>query len=349
MMTWLISTALRQRLLVLALACVLIGVGLNSLRTTPLDVFPEFAPPLVEMQTEAPGLSTEEVESLITVPLENAVNGTSWLKTLRSKSVLGLSSVVCIFEEGTDLMRARQLVQERVAAVAPRLPAVAQRARAPLAALLHQPRAENRRLVENSVADGPLGARALDHPPAAHVRSRRGECGHLGPARPPVPGARRSGSARAPTASRSMPWSAPPAMPPRSPPAASSITPNQRLPVRHVSPIITPDDLARTVVNFTNGVPLRIGDVAEVVVGHPPPIGDAVINDGPGLLLIVEKQPWGNTLDVTRKVEAALEALKPGLNGRRDRSDHFPARHVHRALARTISATRCCSAARSWW
>ena len=82
---------------------VLIVVGIRAPRDAPLDVFPEFAPPLVEIQTEAPGLSTEEVESLVTVPLENALNGMPWLKTLRSKSVLGLSSVVLIFEDGTDL------------------------------------------------------------------------------------------------------------------------------------------------------------------------------------------------------------------------------------------------------
>ena len=125
MMRWLIAAALRQRALVLALAAVLVVLGIHAAQVMPLDVFPEFAPPLVEIQTEAPGLSTEEVESLITVPVENAVNGTAWLKTLRSKSVLGLSSVVCILQEGTDLMRARQLIQERVALVAPRLPAVA--------------------------------------------------------------------------------------------------------------------------------------------------------------------------------------------------------------------------------
>jgi Cu/Ag efflux pump CusA len=95
MMKWLIAVSLRQRVLVLALSVVLVVFGIRAVRTTPLDVFPEFAPPLVEVQTEAPGLSTEEVESLISVPLENGLNGVSWLKTLRSKSVLGLSSVVC--------------------------------------------------------------------------------------------------------------------------------------------------------------------------------------------------------------------------------------------------------------
>src|SRR3954454_886534 len=113
-MNWLVSTSLRLRLLVLALSIMLMVVGIEKARTAPLDVFPEFAPPLVEIQTEAPGLSTEEVESLISVPLENALNGTQGLKTIRSKSVLGLSSVVLILKEGSDLMAARQVVQERL-------------------------------------------------------------------------------------------------------------------------------------------------------------------------------------------------------------------------------------------
>ena len=77
--------------------------------------------------------------------------------------------------------------------------------------------------------------------------------------------------------------------------------------------------------------------MAEVKIGFPPPIGDAVINDGPGLLLIVEKQPTGNTLEVTRKVEEALEDLKPGLDGRRHRPHHLPPGDVHRAVARATS------------
>src|SRR5271163_1307451 len=124
-MTWLVSTSLRLRVIVLAACVVLIVFGVRTLEKTPLDVFPEFAPPLIEVQTEAPGLSTEEVESLISVPLENALNGTIGLKTIRSKSVLGLSSVVLILKEGTDLMASRQVVQERLAVETPRLPVVA--------------------------------------------------------------------------------------------------------------------------------------------------------------------------------------------------------------------------------
>ena len=121
-MRWLVAVSLRNRIVVVALAMLLVVAAVRTLRTTPLDVFPEFAPPLVEVQTEAPGLSTEEVESLVTLPLENALNGTVGLATIRSKSVLGLSSVVLVLKEGSDLMAARQVVQERLSVEAPRLP-----------------------------------------------------------------------------------------------------------------------------------------------------------------------------------------------------------------------------------
>src|SRR5262247_2949632 len=125
MLTALISNSIRLRVVVLALCVVLLVVGSRSIRRAPLDVFPEFAPPLVEIQTEAPGLSTEEVEALVTVPLENALTGVPRVKTVRSKSVLGMSQVVLILDDGADPLRVRQIVQERVAAEAPRLPTVA--------------------------------------------------------------------------------------------------------------------------------------------------------------------------------------------------------------------------------
>lgn len=125
MLNAIVSWALRMRVLVVAVAVALLFAGINAARHAPLDVFPEFAPPLVEVQTEVPGLSTEEVDQLVTVPLENSLNGLPFLKKLRSKSVLGLSSVVMIFDTGTDLLRARQLVQERLNLAQNRLPGVA--------------------------------------------------------------------------------------------------------------------------------------------------------------------------------------------------------------------------------
>lgn len=332
MMKWLIAVSLRQRVLVLALSAVLIVFGIRAVKTTPLDVFPEFAPPLVEVQTEAPGLSTEEVESLISVPLENGLNGVSWLKTLRSKSVLGLSSVVCIFKEGTDLMRARQLVQERVATIAPRLPAVAH------APVILPPLSSTSRAMKIGVSSKKLSQMELSElalwtirprlmavPGVANVaiwgqRDRQLQV-LVDPERLRLHDVTLDEVVRA--AGDAVVVGA----------GGFVDTPNQRLPVRHLSPIETPDDLARSILAFRGSVPLRLGDVARVVEGHPAPIGDGVINDGPGLLLIVEKQPWGNTLDVTRNVEAALDALRPGLKGVEVDSTIFrPATFIERSL-----------------
>ena len=178
-MRWLVETALRLRILVVALAIVLIGVGLRSADDVPLDVFPEFAPPVVEIQTEVPGISTEEVESLVTVPIENSLNGIPFLQTVRSKSVLGLSSVRLIFAEGTDLLTARQLVQERLATVAPTLPVVA---RPPniLPPLSSLSRCMKIGLWSDTVSQMEMTVLALDNPTPLDGGSGSCECGHLG-------------------------------------------------------------------------------------------------------------------------------------------------------------------------
>lgn len=331
-MRWLIASALHQRVLVLTLAVILVGFGIHALREMPLDVFPEFAPPQVEIQTEAPGLTTEEVESFITVPLENAVNGTAWLKTLRSKSVLGLSSVVCIFQEGTDLMRARQLIQERVGLAASRLPAIA---RPPV---ILPPLSSTSRAMKIGVSSKKLSQvdlselarwvirpRLMAVPGVANVaiwgqRDRQLQV-LVDPDRLAAHGVTLDAVIRAAGDAATVS-------------AGGFIDlPNQRLPVRHVTTMVTPDDLARTVVQFNGSAALRLGDVAEIVEGHPPAIGDAVVNSGTGLLLIVEKQPWGNTLAVTRDVEAALAVLQPGLaDVDIDSSIFRPATFIERAL-----------------
>ena len=331
-MSWLVSASLRLRAVVLALCAVLLIFGYQSITQAPLDVFPEFAPPKVEIQTEAPGLSTEEVESLVSVPLENALNGTPGMKTIRSKSVLGLSSIVLYFAEGTDLHRARQHVQERVSAEASRLPAIA---RPPV--ILH-PLSSLSRVLKIGMSSEKLSQRDLSElaiwtirpklmavPGVANVavwgqRDKQFQV-IVDPDRLRAHGVTLDQITRAAGDATVLD-------------AGGFVdTPNQRLAVRHVSPIHEPEDLARTVVDFRAGAPLRIGDIARVEIGSPPPIGDAIINDVPGILLIVEKQPEGNTLEVTRKVEAALDKLRPGLTDVEVDSTIFrPASFIERAL-----------------
>ena len=117
-----ISSSLKFRYLIVAAAAGLMILGITSLPQMHVDVFPEFAPPRVVIQTACVGLSTSDVEQLVTVPLEAGLNGIQGLDDMRSKSVPQLSSIELPFKPGTDLMRARQLVQERIATVSPSLP-----------------------------------------------------------------------------------------------------------------------------------------------------------------------------------------------------------------------------------
>ena len=114
MMRRIVESALRLRVLVIAAAAVTMVLGISAVRRMPVDVLPEFAPPSVEIQTEALGLSADEVEDLVTLNVEELLAGVPWLETMRSRSVPGLSSVIMFFHPGTDLMRARQMVQERL-------------------------------------------------------------------------------------------------------------------------------------------------------------------------------------------------------------------------------------------
>ena len=331
-MTWLVSTSLRLRVIVLALSILLVVFGVRTLEKTALDVFPEFAPPEVEIQTEAPGLSTEEVESIISMPIENALTGVPWVKTIRSKSVLGLSQVKLIFEAGTDLIRARQLVQERLAAEAGRLPAVA---RTPV---MMSPHSSTARVLKIGVSSDKLSQMEMTELARWTIRPRLMSIS--GVANVAIWGQRdrqfqvlvdpvrlRSHSVtldqvvKASTDTVSLSG------------GGFVDTPNQRIAIRQVNGVRTAEDIAESIVDFRSGTPLRLRDVADVVENFPAPIGDAVIDDGPGLLIIVEKQPWGNTLDVTRNVEQALHAMQPALAGMKVDSTIFrPATFIERAL-----------------
>jgi CzcA family heavy metal efflux pump len=310
----LVETALKLRWVVVILAVLLLIAGFQTVRTTPLDVFPEFSPLLVEIQTEAPGLSTAEVESLVTTPIESALNGVTGVTTMRSRSVLGLSSVVLIFADGVELMSARQLVQERLLTLTGQLPALAH------TPVMLSPLSSTSRVLKIGVWSETLSQtemttlirwtvrpRLMAIPGVANVaiwgqRDRQLQV-LVDPDRLRNHQLTLDQIIRV-TQDATMP-------------AAGGFveTPNQRLSVTHVSAVRTASDLERVPVAFRNGTPLPLGQVADVAEGHQPPIGDAVINDQPGLLLIVEKQLGANTLEVTRNVEAAMELMRPALAG----------------------------------
>ena len=327
-MRWIVDSSLKFRFIVIALAGAMLYFGITELRDMPVDVFPEFAPPRVEIQTEGPGMSASEVEDLITIPMEERLRGTPRLDALRSKSVEGLSSIELIFESGTDLLQSRQLVQERVQLAIPALPASAG-----LPAMI-QPLSATSRVMKIGLTSDELSL--MDMSMIAYWTMRFRLLQVSGVANVAIWGERvkQLQVQVDPDLLRAYDVSLNEVMQvtsealdfgllPYSTAAKTRIdgfidTPNQRLDIQHVSPVFSPEELAQITVydkKAGDGEPLRLGDLGEVVWDHPPLIGDAVINDGPGLLLVVEKFPWANTLDVTRGVEAALDELRPGLPG----------------------------------
>ena len=324
-MRTLIASSLRLRWLVVFAAAALLYFGLAEVRTTPVDVFPEFAPPRVEIQTPTLGLSPVEVEEFVTVPLEQNLAGVQGVETIRSTSVEQLSSITLLFERGTDILTARQLVQERLAAVAPTLPSWS----AP--PFMMQPLSSTSRtmkigvstdrysLIElSSIVRNKLRPRLLRVPGVANV----GVWGNRKEVRMVLLDPERMAQHRVSVSQvmRVTADSLDAVLLQHSPGSGIGTggfvdTPNQRIGIRHVAPILTPRDLAQVTFDTPDGARVRISDVANVVTTHPPLVGDAVVNDGAGLLLIVEKFPSANTLEVTRGVEEALDQLRPGLTG----------------------------------
>jgi len=327
MFRWLIGSSLKLRFLVLASAAALLVFGTAQLRDTPVDVFPEFAPPKVEIQTEGPGMTATEVEELITIPMEDQLRGVPGIEYVRSSSVVGLSQVTLIFKMGVDLMEARQQVQERLKLAIAELP---QSSGMPV---MLQPLSSTSRVMKIG-----LTSKTLDMPDLSMIAYWTIKFRLLsvpGVANVPIWGER----------IKSLQVQVDPALMRLHNVTLEEVkettsealdmgllrysfagktridgvieTPNQKLEIHHQSPVFTPERLAEVPISVKSprSEPPRLKDVAQVKWDTWPLVGDAVINDGVGLMMIVEKLPWANTLEVTKGVEAALASLKPGLPG----------------------------------
>jgi Cu/Ag efflux pump CusA len=350
MMRSVIAWSLKFRRLAVAVAAGSLVFGIVQLRHMPVDHLPEFGPTMVEVRTESLGLSVEEVEQLITVPLEqDLLNGIPFLQDIYSESVPGMSSVVMIFEPGTSILDARQVVAEKLAEAAVALPGVS----APPQML--QPLSSTSRVLTARVHSDTLsaidmsvlarwviGPRLLGLPGVANVsfwgwRDRQLQV-LVDPERLHDAGVSLDQIVR--TTGNSL-WVSPLTFLEASTPGTAGFLdlPNQRIGIRHVLPIRTPEDLSQVPIEdadgdavIVNGEPLRLADVAEVVEDHQPLIGDALFRDGSGLLLVVEKFPGASTVEVTHDVEEALQGMLPGLAGMQiDTSLFRPASYVETA------------------
>jgi len=335
--------ALRTRLLVLAVALGMCCFGVLQLRDAPVDVLPEFSPPYAEVQTEALGLSADEVEQLITVPLEaDLLNGVEGVEVIRSKSLPGLSSIVLVFEPGRDVYRERQLIEERLAQ-AHALPHVSK------PPTMLQPRSSSSRVLMIGLSSEELSG--IEQSVIAHWVMRPKLVGVPGVANVSVWGMRdqqlqvqvdserlrQQGvtlSQIVESAGNAQVVSPLTFLEASTPGTGGFIeTLQQRLQVRHlIEKIADPEALGGVPIAGTDGR-LRLSDVADITVDHQPLIGDAVVEGGPGLMLVVEKFPGADTRQVDEGVRDALETLRPGLTGIRTDTEIFsPADYLHEAL-----------------
>jgi Cu/Ag efflux pump CusA len=342
-MRWALGSSLRFGRLIVALAIGLMVFGIGQLRSAPVDVYPEFMPVSVEIQTEALGLSAAEVEQLITVPIEqDLLNGVPWLDRIHSSSMPGLSAIDLTFQRGTDLYAARQMVQERMTQ-AHALPNVGS------PPIMIQPLASASRvamiglssrsvsLVDMSVlARWKIRPRLMGVPGVANVsvygqRDRQLQV-RVDPGQLRAKGVSLTRVIK--TAGNAL-WVSPLTFVEASTPGTGGFveSPSQRLQIQHISPISTPRQLSEVPVEGSGSRALRLGDVADVIEDHQPLIGDGLARGTPSLFLVIEKFPGANTLEVTKDVSEALADMAPGLKGINiDPNVYRPATYIETAL-----------------
>jgi CzcA family heavy metal efflux pump len=298
---------------IVVLGAILVTVlGVYNLTQMPLDVFPDFAPPQVEIQTEAPGLAPEEVETLITLPIESAVNGTPGVETVRSSSAVSISVVKVIFKWGTDVYQARQLVTERLQQVQQKLPDGVENPQispisSPIGTVLQYaftaettPLMEVRRLVDRDITN-----RLLAVPGVSQVIAYGGDVRQYQVLADPAKLRAFNVSLEEVTESaRGANVNAA---------GGFLINPDQELIIRGVGRIESIEELAKSAVTARNGTPVLLQDVAEVRIGAALQRGDGSLNGQRAIVVLVNKQPQYDTPTVTRAIAKAMDEVKAGL------------------------------------
>jgi CzcA family heavy metal efflux pump len=332
-----IRWSLRFPGVVCALALILVAYGVLVLARAKYDVFPEFVPAQATVQTEAPGLVAEQVELLVTLPIEQAISGSPGVEAVRSETISGLSVVTIIFQENTDPYRSRQIVAEAVSEVASRLPAGVKTPKlTPLVSstmdLLKLGFVSDRvsPMELRDLVEWTVRPRLLAVPGVARATLYGGEQRQL-----QVEVSPRELNARNLTFQDVI----------AAVQSATGVrgggfieTPNQRVLIESRGQVLSAAALGEAVVpaaSAQGGAPLRLRDFATVEDAGAPKFGDAVIMGRPGVLLSLSSQYGANTLDVTRATEEAIESLKPALAARGITlypALHRPANFIENAL-----------------
>ncbi|HLH52921.1 MAG TPA: efflux RND transporter permease subunit, partial [Verrucomicrobiae bacterium] len=310
MLQALVNFSLRHRGVVIILAAVLLGYGVHVVATAKMDVFPNFVQPQVVIQTECPGLAPEQVELLVTQPIETMVNGLGDMESLRSESIQGLSVITAVFKEGSDIFRARQTLSEKLAETAGELPSnVKTPQMSPLTSstmdLLKIGLVSDKLspMALRTFADWTVRPRVLSVPGVARCIVFGGEVRQLQiqvqPEKLIAYGLSISDVLAAARVSTGVMG------------AGFVDTGNQRITLQTEGQALSEDVLGKVVIAHTNGLSVRLKDIARVVEGPQPKFGDAIIQGRPGVLLSTASQYGANTLEVTRALEKALADMKP--------------------------------------
>ncbi|MEP0799142.1 efflux RND transporter permease subunit [Funiculus sociatus] len=318
MLSAIIKWSIKQRWIVVLAAGVITVWIFRVASQMPVDVFPDFAPPQVEIQTEAPGLAPEEVESLVTLPIESAINGTPGVTTVRSASAVGLSVVKVIFNWETDIYQARQLVTERLQQAQEKLPESVDSPQispisSPIGTVLQyaftitedKPQSQIDLMELRRIVDWQVTNRLLAVPGVSQVVAYGGDIRQyqvlvdseklkaFNVSLREVQEAAAAANVNAP--------------------GGYLTNPDQELLIRGIGRIESIEDLQQSVITSRNGTPIMLGDVADVKIGAALKRGDASLNGKKAIVLMVNKQPLVDTPTVTRAIEAAMAEVQSGL------------------------------------
>lgn len=311
MMSAIVRFAIRFYGVILGLALLVVAYGLYGLTHANLDVFPEFSPTQVVIQTESPGLSAELVEVLVSQPIENSLAGTNGIESMRSQSIPGLSVVTIIFEEGTDIYRNRQVAAERLATLAGRLPDGITPNITPLTSSASTVlgiglTSDARTLMElRTLVDWTLTPHLLAVPGVADVNVFGGDVRQLQIQVEPQKLIQYGISLQevADAAGRATGVRG----------AGYIENNNQRIVINSEGQALTPSRLAQMPLLHRDGHTLRLGDVGTVRDGTAPAISAASIDGRPGVYLSLQGQLGANTKAVTEAAEKALREIEPML------------------------------------
>ncbi|MBK8461011.1 MAG: efflux RND transporter permease subunit [Micropruina sp.] len=325
MMRWIVASSLKFRWLVLFAAAATMAFGFVDLRGASVDVFPEFAPPRVEIQTIAIGNSSTEVEELITTPMEEQLAGIEGVKELRSKSVVDLSSITLIFERGANQEKIRQLVAERVAQLTPSLPTWA----SPpviMPALSSTSRVLKIGLSSDTISQMELSRisywlirqKLLRVPGVANVAIWGEQLQQLHVQLDPKKLAvtKLTTDEVMDTTAQALDTQVLRYTDGSVIGTGGFVEENGfRFPVRSKQAINDEKTLADVPITNREGKTFTLGDLGKVLTTYGPTWGDGVVNDQPGILLVIQKFPDTNTLEITKGIEAAMHELEPALQG----------------------------------